>query len=196
MAAHLMESPPNTSLPWPVSQPALLAHYWEARPCEVRDAAVTLQLALQALRDAGFSTFFTKGRSRRSTGEPLIPSEQVLSAALAKGMNRRDIDASPITELGLSLGLWSGGPEPEAFEINVLIGSTSPHAKNCFLLHLPTSGPYALQREFDRLKALFHRLAVVLHSDQGIVCAPNEVAWEGRLLAAAIPSLARWKSQG
>lgn len=170
----------------------LVAHYWEARACALPEATAVLLSAFQALQEAGLSRFFHKGRSRKAANTPFIPGEEAISRALAKGVNRRDIDRSPIPELGHSFGLWSGDKEPEAFALSLRIGSTSPHARNLFLLELPTIGPHALQREPDKLKALFTKLGVILDSAQGIVCARGAIEWDDGRLCASIPSLARW----
>ncbi|MBW8758954.1 MAG: hypothetical protein JF586_15185 [Burkholderiales bacterium] len=91
----------------------------------------------------------------------------------------------------MHIGLSSGGDEDESFSVSALVGSTSPHAKNYFLINLPPIGPFALQRNTAQIRNLFTELVGVLQPSQGVVCASNAIMWEGSRLSSSIPSLAK-----
>ncbi len=172
---------------------ALVALYLRERAASPEEAATTLLPAFAALQRAGLQEFFPKARSRKlAEPHPFVPSVAAIATLLARGVNRRDMDGSVMPELGLAMSLWSGGVSDEAFSLSVHVGSTSPYARNCFLLELPSSGPYALHRQPDRVKTLFAELTEILSPSQGVVCAANAIAWEGSSLSADIPALVRY----
>ncbi len=172
-----------------------MALYWEARAASPQLAAQALLPAFIAMQEAGLGTFFLKARSRkRAESTAFVPSLSSLGKLLARGVNRRDLDGGTIPELGLSASLWSGGPDEESFHLSVHVGSTSPHAKNCLLLELPASGPFALHRQPAKVQALFAKLVEVLNPSQGVVCEPSAIRWDGAALSPGIPSLVQYKN--
>jgi hypothetical protein len=172
---------------------SIVALYWEPRASSPSQGAEALLPAFEALHGAGFGVFFRKGRSRKAvTTRPFAATPESLHELLAQGINRRDVGKGPISELGQSLALWSGGAEEEAYELTIQIGSTSPHARNCLLLRLPSVGPHSLPSASEKVKALFTELVQLLHPSQAIVCEATAIRWEGTALAADIPSLVRY----
>ncbi|WP_425057486.1 Imm52 family immunity protein [Roseateles toxinivorans] len=173
---------------------SIVALYWESRASAPSESAAALLPAFEALRCAGFGVFFRKGRSKKAaTAQPLVISHESLEELLSQGANLRDVGRQPILELGQSLGLWSGGPEDEAYALAVQIGSTSPHSRNCFVLQLPGTGPHSLASTSIEVKTMFTALVQLLLPSQAIVCEASAIRWEDSVLAANIPHLVRYK---
>lgn len=106
---------------------SIVALYCEPRASSPSQSAEALLPAFEALHGTGFGVFFRKGRSRKAaTTQPFVATRESLHELLAHGINRRDVGKQPISELGQSLALWSGGAEEEAYDLTVQIGSTAP----------------------------------------------------------------------
>jgi hypothetical protein len=177
----------------PMTSHAILALYWRARPFGPSESAALLLRAFQALATAGFTTFYRKGRSAKDARKhQLIPSLEALTDMLTMSTNRRDVGGSAIPELGQSFGLWSGDREGEAYAVSGTIGSSSQHARNCFLMNFPPVGEHALPGASARVIGLFDALVGILDPDEAIICNVNSLAWDGPKLSKDIPCLSRY----
>jgi hypothetical protein len=174
---------------------ALIALYWGPRASSQNESAALLLQSFEALSIVGMSTFYRKGTTaRKAKAQPFIPSLVSVTALLSRGSNRRDIGNKPIPELGQSFGLWSGGPEGEAYEFSGLLGSTSSIAKNNLLVCLPRDGRHALVSAEGQIEALFQALLSIARPEEAIVCEPTALKWHGSRLATDIPCLLRYQN--
>jgi hypothetical protein len=174
---------------------ALIALYWGPRASSHKESAALLLHSFEALSVAGMSTFYRKGTTTRmANAHPFVPSLLSVTALLSRGANRRDIENDPIPELGQSFGLWSGGPESEAYEFTGLLGSTSSTAKNNLLVRLPRTGRVALSNAEGQVKVLFQTLLSIARPEEAIVCESTALRWNGSKLATDIPCFVRYQN--
>jgi hypothetical protein len=94
-----------------------------------------------------FAEWFPKGPSV-GTGRAKNLSPADIDALAMRGVNRRDIDASPIPSLGVRIGLWNGGRDgTTAVGISAGCGALDEPggvpALNSLLISLPNQGPDA-----------------------------------------------------
>ena len=174
-----------------VASSSLLGLYWEPRPQSLGESASLLLGMFERLARAGYGTFYLKGRSRdEAATHPFRPSEEALAGMLSRGANREGLSHEPIPELGRSFALWSGGAEEFSYQFSGVLGSMSPHAKNCLVLLLPAAGTLALSANEVRIKALFESAVKAVRPQEAVVCETSTMAWSnGRLSLAASPLL-------
>lgn len=114
--------------------------YWTARKETVEactSRAVACLLGLAAC-DPLFSRWLKLGKSRKEAlkNEVSISPEEI-KALLIKGVNRRDANKEIIQELGMTVGLWTGGKNEEAASIMIHCGSYSTIVGNSCVIDLP-----------------------------------------------------------
>jgi hypothetical protein len=172
--------------------PGLLGLYWDARQQSLDECADRCFRTLQAMRDADFDGFFQRGRSRKDAlGRAFEVTPAAVRLLLGHGVNRRDDNREPIPELGWSLGLWSGRPDGEAFNLNIHCGSFSKWVGNNVALTLPPDGPHSLKQGRAQAEQLFEQLVAVWQPEQAILCHTDELRWENGRIPADVVALKR-----
>ena len=171
----------------------LLAVYWGPRFAEHAECVGLLSGAFSALAEAGYVEWRRKGWSRKDAERRVFTSDESSIAKLLQ-VNRREIDKTPILELGYSFGLWSGGPEHYAYEFSGKVGNTTQIGKNCLLLRLPKTGPLSYLCNESAILALFGRLVLLCNADEGILCEPSAIEWVDGRLSPRIPAKVRHQS--
>lgn len=142
--------------------------YWGSQAEMPEGCAQRLNQLLDGLKslDPVFAEWFAKGPSAGTSRTRILSPADIFALAV-RGMNRRDLDASPIPSLGVRIGVWNGGREgTTAVGISTGCGSLDEPggvpALNSLLISLPNQGPDA-DRILD-VKALEKMLEVVVRA--------------------------------
>jgi hypothetical protein len=128
----------------------LVAVYWKARPDTLEACSANLQRHFDALAttsDALSHWYLKANRKPKEPKEVDVGSFEILSALLSKGVNRRDIDKSVITELGWSASLWNGDRGEFSASTSVHCNCTTPRVSNSALLNLKSDDAQPLDDE-------------------------------------------------
>ncbi len=142
--------------------------YWGSRSEMPEGCAQRLNQLLAGLKslDPVFAGWFAKGPSAGIDRTKNLSPADINDLAM-RGVNRRDLGASPIPALGVRIGVWNGGREgTTAVGISTRCGSFDESggvpALNSLLISLPNQGPDA-----DRIlniEALEEMLEVVVRA--------------------------------
>lgn len=127
----------------------VVAAYWGSRSEKPEGCAQRLNHLLAGLKaiDPLFAEWFAKGSSTGVDRTKNLSPTEIGDLAM-RGMNRRDLDASPIPSLGVRIGVWNGGRE-ETTAVGISTGCGSfdepggVPALNSLLISLPNQGPDA-----------------------------------------------------
>lgn len=168
----------------------LLAVYWGPRFATLSESVALLGGAFSYLAEAGHVEWRRKGRSRKEAERSKFTADEASIKRLLR-VNRRDIDKTPIPELGYSFGLWSGGPDEYSYEFSGRVANTTTIGSNCLLLSLPDAGPLSYAQNAEAIHALFKRFVLLCEADQGIVCESEAIEWVDRRLSPDIPAKVR-----
>lgn len=111
--------------------------YWGPRKESAEECAERAALYLNEIGKIHqmFSTWRLKSQSRKeAVAQPLVVSREGLTALFAKGVNRRDLDKSPVSDLGFSFGAWAGDTDGCAAGLRITCGSFNERVDNICLL--------------------------------------------------------------
>jgi hypothetical protein len=121
-----------------------LGAYWGPRQDSLQSCAnclATVLTELSKIQPSLFSKWFAQGASREEAlnSEITIDGAQLLSV-LTKGVNRKDIDRSPMPRLGNRVSLWTGHGDDQSASLSLICGSTTPMPgpSNNLLLDFPS----------------------------------------------------------
>ncbi|MFI5729320.1 Imm52 family immunity protein [Kribbella sp. NPDC051587] len=125
-----------------VAERFLVGSYWGSRPETVGDCASRLSSCLRGLAavDEAFSSWFAKGKSKKSAGVPAAIDQTSLERLLARGANRNGGDDEEIPELGFNAALWNARRDSASWSTTCGAKPASRTLMNSFVLNLPAVG--------------------------------------------------------
>lgn len=146
--------------------------YWKERKEPRDEVAGRLARFFSSLAtgNAVLSRWFLKGRTRESARTPLELNADAISAALE--VNRRDVGAGVLSELGFNLGVWNGADASLA----ATMGASSPHIANSVVLTF-LSAPEAFDKE--KWRRLLAAAVSATDSDHAVVTSMEHLAQSG-----------------
>jgi hypothetical protein len=108
--------------------------YWQQRKESREEVAgrVTRFLSDLGARNALFSKWFSKGRSKAAAGTPIVMDASGLAGNLK--VNRRDVGGDVMPELGFTLGIWNG----DGVSMQATAGAYNPYVRNSVVLSFDT----------------------------------------------------------
>jgi hypothetical protein len=163
-----------------------IGFYWSKRQ-QSREACG--QILCEVLREMAatsdvFASWYVKGKSKKSSFEPIDLSSDALAASLKS--NRNDVDASEIAELGFAASLWNGNDE-FSVSIGATLGGYSEYVKNSLVVQLPSRSKVEGQLSSEALRILFTRLTDRIRPDDAAITSNSYLDEHG-----AMPWEAGW----
>lgn len=151
-----------------------VAAYWSQRQESKEAAAARIADFLSALsgQGGGFSTWFTKGKSRAAA----LRSPLSLDAASIAGRlssNRQDADHQPIPDLGFRFAVWNGA----SASFSATIGSWNQHVRNTVVLDLGDDDQYSE----GWYRAVLEEMIRIFDPDHGVVTSDAHLVKRGAL---------------
>ena len=143
--------------------------YWKPRQESLDACASKLRKHFSFLEElsASTKTWHAPGHSRKHSNSVVEAHEEgALKALLEAGLNRRDVDRSPIEELGWHIGLWNGRSGEWACSTSVLCGGYARSVTNHARLEINNGTLDGLSVE---PKAIMERLADIWDADRGVL---------------------------
>lgn len=144
-----------------------IAVHWALRRMDVAACSrlAHRHFALLGRASPNLADWYEKGARKRLSPKVDVGSVDALERRLAKGLNRRDIDGAPISELGWSLGLWNGdtGGWSSSTAIHCGLFSRNPNLSNAASVSVDGD------LEASAAIALFRGLIEIWSPDKGFV---------------------------
>jgi hypothetical protein len=115
-----------------------------------------------------------KSKSRKQTKPLPIETNAAAIEALLR-TNNRDIDGTPIPELGFSISIWNG-ELVDPLSLSVRCGGYSKFVKNSAVLQFPACEIENSPTELDRLESLLKLFVSVWDPDRAVLSSVEELA--------------------
>ena len=164
-----------------------LGAYWGARQEDSTSCARRASIFLQSLErvDELFATWYLKSRAMAKTGRLIPIDPQALADLFAAGVNRRDVDATPIRELGFTITAWAQAENKQTSSLRITCGASNPYVGNACVLEFPEYGPFdanAMIRIVEAAAEAFDPDIVNVNSDEhrnlsGTVEGKSAIGW-------------------